>query len=92
MKTKPAYTVRIVGDRDWQTLLWLSARGYDAGLYDLAQLEDFDGEVHVLSLSEPAAWEYSERVSADIDTGTFLSCNGSYSLHVALMDLWDSIV
>lgn len=100
-----AYTVRIIGERDHETLLWLSKRGYDAGFYDLATLEQIedpdgaeieepDGErpdaVRVYSLTEPDAWQFKENYDADPDA--FLACCGSDTLQGALVTFLDSIV
>jgi len=97
-----AYTVRIVGERDYATLCWLSDHGYDAGFLELATLErvetpdgteiDDDGSdtVRVYGLSEPEAWNFKDEY--DADPCAFLACCGSSTLTEALVRLLDCIV
>ena len=87
------YTVTIETERDFETLLWLSAHGYDAGLYghadELLEEDEATGR-RVYGLSEPSAWEFASDVEADPDA--FLACCGSPTLSAALLLLLGSIV
>jgi hypothetical protein len=100
-----AYTVRIVGERDYATLCWLSDRGYDGGFLGVARLERIEGPngvaidepddmgsdgVRVYSLTEPEAWTVREYV--DEDPCAFLACCGSDTLARALLGFLERIV
>jgi hypothetical protein len=77
-----------LSDNDHTTLKWLTDRGYDADIYDLADhTYDMDTDTWKLELSEPAAWEVQDNICEG-----FLTCCGSETLAKTLNTFIESIV
>ena len=91
-----AYRITLT-DKEYETLCWLSDRGYDAELLDLATLESTPEDelpeapnVYVLVMSEPTAWTWNENIEAD--RHAYLTCLGPGDLMDKLIALEQSIV
>ena len=90
------YKITLESERDYETLLWLSDRGYDAGIWNLSEITadcDEDGDyvfTMTLEISEPDAWAIQdeiERYPTD-----FLACCGSDTLSASLLEFMEEIV
>lgn len=86
------YSIEPLTPTEYETLRWLSARGYDAGILDAAGVEEelADGRVVLGTLSEPEAWQINENIEED--PHAFLTSNGSRGLATKLQKFLDSIV
>lgn len=93
-----AYIFRL-DQGDYDTLCWLNARGYDAGLLQLAQLTHSPGDCdhgdacalpYIFELAESDSWEWREQI--DADPHAYLTCNGSRTLSEELARLENSII
>ena len=80
-----AYEIEPLDEEEYETLCWLSDRGYDAGI-----CEHVSGPGEEITLTEPQAWEVLE--SIDEDPHAFLASNGSESLAKKLYKFIDSVV
>lgn len=80
-----------LSEEDFQLLLWMRDRGYDAGLIDNAreEVEREDGGV-TLFWSEYALWQVTEMYEED--PGAFLTCCGSETLRDACHKLLGEVV
>lgn len=78
-----------ISEQEYKDLNWLEHRGYTAGLLKIADLEEFENGVYVLTLSEAQAWEWKDNIE---DSGCdFGACMGE-DLLSRLYDLMDQIV
>ena len=73
----------------FDTLEWLSIHGYDAGIYQLAELCEEDDEYMTFKLSASDAWQVMMESYNDDD---FLACCGDSELAETLVNLIGSIV
>jgi hypothetical protein len=87
------YTIENLDTTEYETLLWLSNHGYDAGLYELTCLNESEYQKGVFvfePIPEHVAWAINEAINDDPDA--FLACNGSRSLADKLYTFINSIV
>lgn len=77
---------------EYATLEWLSDRGYDGNILNIAGVEEEypDGSIQLGDLTEPQAWRFSQYIEEDPDA--FLVSSGSKGLNEKLINLWQSIV
>lgn len=89
MSQRKPYRV-VITPREWPTLEWLAAHGYDAGLLDIASGgEDEEGNV-VLEMTESQAWEWTTNIEDDFHA--FLANSADEGLNEKLTDLYQGIV
>ena len=86
------YRIAPLTKTEYATLVWLSERGYDAGILKTAGIEKelFDGTVVLGSIPEHKAWEIKENY--DQDPNAFLTSCGSEGLKEKLYAFMDRIV
>lgn len=86
-----AYKIDDLTPEELKTLMWLSDRGYDAGIFELAPGEETeDGGYRFEEIPENVAWEIQEKYNDDPDA--FLTSNGSRTLAEKLNRFLESIV
>jgi hypothetical protein len=83
------YRIEDLDNEEWDTLCWLNARGYDAGIAQFFTESDA-GTATCRVIAEHEAWQVNEAV--DEDKEAFLACNGSETLREKLWDFINSIV
>jgi len=85
------YKIESLTKEEYETLLWLSDRGYDAGILELisgGQTED--GGYTFEPIPEHVAWQINDNIAED--EGAFLTSNGSRSLEEKLFAFLEKII
>ena len=86
-----AYKIEDLDEEEYETLCWLSDRGYDGGILDSLDGEQKeDGGYSFKPIPENKAWEIKQAI--DDDRHAFLTSNGSESLAEKLNKFLNNIV
>jgi len=80
------YLLEITQDQ-WHTIVWLSQRGYDAGIFEAMQCTD---NPEVFAIEEHDAWDCFDQFTAD--PHAWLTCCGDSSLADTLNNFISNIV